>query len=168
MGRLLNIQLCRGCVLVVRGAEIGGGGCFFDSGKARFRSCFGRRPAQTASWITAWMRDFAATRDPKCAAAAMSRALFYPIPDWLTLRVAYVRLSSVKPGKRRFRERCPTEEALSIRPMNVRELQLCPVSENNQRRRNEWDRLQFLCRLFGKGHAQSTSTKGGLHLSSTM
>ena len=38
----------------------------------------GGRPAKTASWIIAWMRGLAA----KCAGAAMSRALLYPIPDW--------------------------------------------------------------------------------------
>ena len=31
---LLNIQLCRGLIFVIKCAEIGGGGCFDDRGKA--------------------------------------------------------------------------------------------------------------------------------------
>ena len=57
------------------------------------RSCFGRRSAKTASWIIAWMRDFAAVKASKCAGAAMSRALLYPILDWPALSVACVKLS---------------------------------------------------------------------------
>ena len=59
------------------------------------RRCSGRRPAQTASWIIAWMRGLAAVSAPKCARAAMSRALLYPIPDWPALSVACVMRHTV-------------------------------------------------------------------------
>ena len=42
------------------------------------RGGFGRKLARTASCTIAWMRGLAATRVPKCAGAAMSRALFVP------------------------------------------------------------------------------------------
>ena len=35
LGRLLNLQLCRGAIIVVKGA--GGGCCFENRGKASFR-----------------------------------------------------------------------------------------------------------------------------------
>ena len=38
---------------------------------------------------------------PRCAGAAMSRALLYLIPDWPALSVTCTMLSSVKPGKSR-------------------------------------------------------------------
>ena len=34
LSRLLNMQLRRGLIFVIKGAEIGGGGCFDDRGKA--------------------------------------------------------------------------------------------------------------------------------------
>ena len=81
LSRLLNTQLCSGLIFIIKGAEIGGGGCFDDRVKAISRSCFGRRPAKTASWIIAWMRSWTAMRAPNCAGAAMSRALLHPVPD---------------------------------------------------------------------------------------
>ena len=75
LGCLLNVQLCSGLLIVVKSAEIGGGGCLDDLREARL-------PAQTASWIIALMRGLAAMRAPRCACAAMSRALLKPIPDW--------------------------------------------------------------------------------------
>ena len=107
---LQNIQLCRGLTFVIKGAETSGGGCFDDCRKANllevlwWKAC----PAQTASWIIAWMRGLAAMRAPRCAGAAMSRALMYQIPDWPALSVACVILSSVRPGKSRSRDRCQT------------------------------------------------------------
>ena len=53
LGRLLNVQFCRGFIFIINGAEIGGGGCFNDRCKASLQGCFGRRPARTASWIIA-------------------------------------------------------------------------------------------------------------------
>ena len=63
---------------------------------------------RTASWNIAWMRGLAALRAARFAGAAVSRALLYPLPDWLALSVACVMLSSVRPGKSRSRDRCPT------------------------------------------------------------
>ena len=34
LSRLLNVHLCRALIFVIKGAEIGGGGCFDDRGKA--------------------------------------------------------------------------------------------------------------------------------------
>ena len=34
LSRLLNIQLCRGLIFIIKGAEVGGGGCFDDRGMA--------------------------------------------------------------------------------------------------------------------------------------
>ena len=45
------------------------------------RGCIGKRPAVTPSWIIAWLRGLAAMSAPRCAGAAMSRTLLYPIPD---------------------------------------------------------------------------------------
>ena len=45
------------------------------------------------------MRGLAAMRGPKCAGAAMSRALLVPILDWPAPSVACVKLSSVRPGR---------------------------------------------------------------------
>ena len=44
------------------------------------RVCSGRRPAQTASWIVAWMRGFAAVRAPKCAESRDVSRSFVPHP----------------------------------------------------------------------------------------
>ena len=71
------------------------------AGRRDSRGCFGRRPAQTASWIIAWVRGLAVMRAPRCAGAPMSRGLLYPIPDWPASSVACVTLSSVRPGKSR-------------------------------------------------------------------
>ena len=106
LGRLLNVQLCRGFVLVIKSVEVGGG-LFHRLQPGEFpRGCFGRRPAVAPSWIIAWMRGLTAVGAPKCAGAATSRALLYPIPD-SALSVACVTLSSVKPGKSRSRDRWP-------------------------------------------------------------
>ena len=43
------------------------------------------------------MRGVAAVGAPRCAGPAMSRALLYPVPDWLELSVACVILCSVNP-----------------------------------------------------------------------
>ena len=64
----------RGSVFVVKGFEVGGGGCFNDRSRRASKECFGRRPAATASWNVAWMRGLAATSAPRCVRAAMSRA----------------------------------------------------------------------------------------------
>ena len=37
LSRLLDVQLCRGLIFVIKDAEIGGGGCFDDRGKAGLR-----------------------------------------------------------------------------------------------------------------------------------
>ena len=99
--RLLNIQLRCGLIFITKGAEISGSGCFDDRGKASLQGRFGRGPAKAAS--IAWTRGLAAMRAPRCAGAAMYRALLYPIPDWSALNVACVILSSVRPGKSRSR-----------------------------------------------------------------
>ena len=71
------------------------------------RICSGRRLAQTASRIIAWMRGLAAVSAPRCTRAAMSHALLNPIPEWPVLRVACVMLSSVRPGKSRSKRLLP-------------------------------------------------------------
>ena len=53
------------------------------------RICSGRGPAQTESWIIAWTRVLASMRAPRCAGAAMSRAVLNPIPDCPALSVAW-------------------------------------------------------------------------------
>ena len=60
LSRLLNIQLCRGLFIVVKGAEKCGSGVSMTAVRRVSRWCSGRRPAQTASWISAWMRGLAA------------------------------------------------------------------------------------------------------------
>ena len=45
------------------------------------------------------MRGVAVVSAARCAAAALSRALLYPIPDWSAPNVACTTLSTVKTGK---------------------------------------------------------------------
>ena len=52
-----------------------------------------------ASFNIARMRGLAPTSAPRCAGPAMSRALFYPMPDRLALGAACSVQSSVNPGK---------------------------------------------------------------------
>ena len=45
---------CRGQLIVIKGAEIGGGGCFDDLGEARIQDLF--REKEFQDWIIASMR----------------------------------------------------------------------------------------------------------------
>ena len=85
------------------------------------KGCFGRKPAVTASCIIAKMRGLAAMSAPRCVGPAMSRALLYPIPDWLGLSVACSELSSVNPRKSLSRDRCPTLSKTSAARFFLRE-----------------------------------------------
>ena len=83
----------------------------------------------TASCIIAWVRGLVAVGAPRCAGAAMSRALLNPIPDWLALTVACVKLSCVKPGRRvrettvqprrRFQRLFLLQDRVAVHPQDV-------------------------------------------------
>ena len=73
----------------------------------------------------------------------MSRALLNPIPDWPALRVACVTLSSVRSGKRRWRDRCPNlvvdrcrslflQDCVAVKPQDVADAQT--LSEDGELR----------------------------------
>ena len=96
LGHFLNVQLGRGSVFVIKGFEVEVVVPMTASRQAS-KGRFGRRPAVTASCIIAWILGLTAIRAPRCAGAAMSRALLCPIPDWPALSVACVKLCSVKP-----------------------------------------------------------------------
>ena len=58
LGCLLDIQLCRSLILVIKGAEIGGGSCCNHCGKRVSRGCSGGRPVkrlgsllECAAWL---------------------------------------------------------------------------------------------------------------------
>ena len=107
LSRLLNTQLCRGFVFIIKGSEVGGDGCFDDCGQASLLGCCCGRPAVTPSCVTTWMRGLAAMMGSQVRRSRdLSRSL---VPD---SSVACVKLSS-KPGNRRSRERCPTSTKIS-------------------------------------------------------
>ena len=56
LGRLLNVQLCRGFVLIIESVKVGGEAVSMTAANCVSRECFGKRPAVTPFWIIAWMR----------------------------------------------------------------------------------------------------------------
>ena len=90
-------------VVVVVAPEVSGNACFNDCGQASLQGLL-----LLPSWIIAWMVGLAAMSAPRCAGAAILRALLKPIQDGLALSVSCVILRSVKPGKSRSRDRCPS------------------------------------------------------------
>ena len=87
-------------------AEIGRGGGLDDS-ETRLQNLLREkaRPIFVSDQtLDAWFG--CDERAPRCAGAAMSRALLNTIRDWPALRVACVMLSCVRPGKSLSRDRC--------------------------------------------------------------
>ena len=125
LSNFLNIQRCRGSVFVITGVEVSGGGCFNDCSQASLQRLFqcprvvsavlqcspcsscGSKKESHSRHSPNPVHGLAAMRALRCAGAAMSRALLYPILDWPALSVACTMLSSVKPGKCLSRDRCP-------------------------------------------------------------
>ena len=75
LGCLLNTQPRRCLLIAVECAEM----AVSMTSERRVSRSSRRRLAQTASRIMPWMSGLAAMRTPKCARAAMSRPLVYPI-----------------------------------------------------------------------------------------
>ena len=106
--RLLNVQLCRGCFFSIKGAEVGGRGCFNDRIKASFQWVLQQKARQNCALYHRLNARFGccecsqACREQRCLALSCTR-----IPDWPALSVACVILSSVRPGKSLSRDRRP-------------------------------------------------------------
>ena len=76
------------------------------------KSCSSKSPAVVASRIMSKIRDLPAVRAPRCAGRATSRALLWPIPDWLALSVACSWLSSENPRQSLSNDLCPTSSKI--------------------------------------------------------